>query len=129
MQDFVRQLNQRYRQYPALYQRDGQKDGFVWSEYKMANQGIVAFIRKTNSPHEPIILSVSNFSDQPQHHCVLGVPQSGRWQLILDSQQQQQDHHIQLQTHPTPTTTHPCHLVVDMPAACTRWFMHSPQAQ
>lgn len=129
MQDFVRQLNQRYRQYPALYQRDGQKDGFVWSEYEMANHGIVAFIRKTNQAHASLILSVSNFSDHAQHHCLLGVPLSGEWQLILDSQQHPQDHHTTLHTHSTRTTTHPCHLMVDMPAGCTRWFMHQPQAQ
>jgi len=127
MQDFVRQLNQHYRQHPALFERDGHKDGFVWSEYELSNQGIVAFIRKAAHGKAGMILSVSNLLDQPQSQVVLGVPHAGHWTLLLDSHAQPHTSPPSLLAQAQRTATHPFQIRVDLPAACTRWFILTPQ--
>ncbi|MGW5103293.1 1,4-alpha-glucan branching enzyme [Streptomyces sp. NPDC004100] len=72
VQDLVRDLNARYRQTPALWQRDTDPGAFRWVLCDAADDNVFAFLRydETGTP----LLAVSNFSPVVRHDYALPVP-------------------------------------------------------
>jgi 1,4-alpha-glucan branching enzyme len=81
--DFLRAALRVYAAEPALHVRDDYRDGFQWVDCENRQESVLAFLRK--APGAPDILVACNFTPQPRHRYVLGVPASGRWTVILDS--------------------------------------------
>jgi 1,4-alpha-glucan branching enzyme len=84
MMTLVRELNRQYRQTPALWELDGQSQGFQWVDHHLARQGIIAFFRRS-SAQGSWMLSISNFSDTYYPGFVLGLPCAGIWQEHLNT--------------------------------------------
>jgi 1,4-alpha-glucan branching enzyme len=84
LQDWVRDLNHTYRREPALHEIDFEQAGFEWVECCDTESSIVSFIRRARSNGD-LILVVCNFTPVPHANYQLGVPRSGFWREILNS--------------------------------------------
>jgi len=83
IQSLSRDLNTLYRQHPALHAHDFDVQGFQWIDCEDAGQSILSYIRRGND-HSFVII-VLNFTPVTRHQYRLGVPQSGYYQEILNS--------------------------------------------
>ena len=84
VQRLLRDLNQLYRQTPALHQRDFTPDGFEWLEHDDAQRSVLAFIRRGHDARRFIVV-VCNFTPSPQHGYRIGVPEPGVYRERLNT--------------------------------------------
>lgn len=84
MQRWVRDLNKLYQSEPALYARDFQPEGFEWIDCQDSDQSVITFLRR-GSDGDSLILVALNFTPNPRYDYKIGVPLSGHWQEILNS--------------------------------------------
>ncbi len=82
--DYVRDLNSIYLQEKALWQRDHRPDGFEWIDVDNTRQSIISFIRRGENP-EDILFILLNFTPQSYRGYRVGIPDSGRWDCIFNS--------------------------------------------
>ncbi|MCX7913798.1 MAG: 1,4-alpha-glucan branching protein GlgB [Thermodesulfovibrionales bacterium] len=83
IQRWVKDLNYTYKNEPALFESDFEADGFLWLDYKDSDQSVISFLRKSRKGDQ--ILVVCNFTPVPRYNYRIGVPESGRWIEILNS--------------------------------------------
>jgi 1,4-alpha-glucan branching enzyme len=93
-------LNRIYRDEPALHTGDCASEGFEWVDCNDEHLSVIAFLRKTvpgagggASAGERVsgggaVLVVCNFTPVPREDYHVGVPASGRWSEILNSDAQ-----------------------------------------
>ncbi|MBM4120617.1 MAG: 1,4-alpha-glucan branching protein GlgB [Nitrospira sp.] len=84
LQCWVRDLNWLYQQEPALHQVDFEGAGFQWIEFNDSEQSVVAFSRKARCEDESIVCAC-NFTPVPRYGYRIGVPMSGRYKELLNS--------------------------------------------
>ena len=84
MRAYLHDLNELYRNYPALYAMDGNSDGFEWIQFTSYDENVVAFLRKTEKQEETI-LAVCNFSPVSYDSYRVGVPFAGKYKEIFNS--------------------------------------------
>lgn len=84
MQKWIKDLNKVYQSTPAMYEQDFIQQGFEWIDMANWEQSVISFIRKGRDP-EDIILCVCNFTPVPREGYKVGVPFSGEWEEILNS--------------------------------------------
>jgi 1,4-alpha-glucan branching enzyme len=84
LQRWVRDLNTTLRGEPALYQLDSEATGFAWIDANDSEQSVISFLRFSRNPEDTVVCAC-NFTSQPRHNHRLGVPVSGFWQEILNS--------------------------------------------
>ena len=80
----VSDLGVRYRETPALWERDSSPDGFLWIDAGNVDQNTISFVRFDGHGH-PGALCVANFSPVVHHDFRLGVPKPGRWRELLNT--------------------------------------------
>jgi 1,4-alpha-glucan branching enzyme len=76
-------LNRRYRQTPALWERDTTPEGFTWLVGQDADHNILAFSRWDDAKRS--LVCISNFSPVPHEHYTLPLPLSGRWVEVINT--------------------------------------------
>jgi 1,4-alpha-glucan branching enzyme len=87
VQSLVRDLNQLYRQQPALHQRDCEAHGFEWLVSDDAEQSVLAWMRYGDAGRP--VMVVCNFTPVPRHGYCIGVPDTlQRWREILNTDSQ-----------------------------------------
>lgn len=86
IQKLVSDLNNSYSKTPALYEQDHKPGGFTWIDGGNSDQNLLSFIRTDSKGNN--LVAVINFSGSPHHDFVLGLPESGQWQEILNSDAQ-----------------------------------------
>ena len=84
VQRLVRDLNRRYREEPALWEVDAEPDGFTWLEANDADANILAFLRH-GADGRRVLACACNFSPVPREDYRLGLPRSGDWREIVNS--------------------------------------------
>jgi 1,4-alpha-glucan branching enzyme len=84
LQTWMKHLNILYRGEPALYELDFVSEGFEWGDISDWEQSVVSFFRKGRSPDDTLLV-VCNFTPVPRHNYRVGVPSSGRWREVLNS--------------------------------------------
>ncbi|WP_083523120.1 1,4-alpha-glucan branching protein GlgB [Pseudoclavibacter albus] len=84
LQQFVRHLNERYRAFPALWERDFDPDGLRWINGGDSQNSALAFIRRGSKPEDDIVM-VFNFSNQILSNYRIGVPEAGFWGEVMNS--------------------------------------------
>jgi len=84
LQKWVGDLNKMYRSHPALYCRDLDEKGFEWIDCENVEESVLAFIRKGDKESEQMVI-VLNFTPTPRFNYEIGVPHSGRWNEVLNS--------------------------------------------
>lgn len=83
MQRYMRALYKIYREYPALYELDYDPAGFRWMDPDDSKESIVSFARFGRNGKN--LLFVINFTPVERKTYHLGVPESGNYELLLDS--------------------------------------------
>ncbi|HQK25159.1 MAG TPA: 1,4-alpha-glucan branching protein GlgB [Synergistaceae bacterium] len=83
IQRWVRDLNAVYRSHPALYEQDFTWEGFSWVDCHDRDNGVLSFLRYGRQGET--LLVVFNMTPVPREHYRLGVPRSGWWKEILNS--------------------------------------------
>lgn len=83
MQSLVRDLNKMYTSEPALYQNDCSPSGFEWRLQNEAEMSVLAHERLGDNGER--VLVISNFTPTPREGFRLGMPVSGNYELILNS--------------------------------------------
>ena len=84
VQRFLVDLNALYRTHPALYQLDGQSEGFEWIDCQDVENSVVAFMRRGPTPDDRLIFAC-NFTPVPREGYRLGVPRAGFYREVLNS--------------------------------------------
>jgi 1,4-alpha-glucan branching enzyme len=84
VQRWVEDLNRLYRSEPALYERDCDGAGFAWIDCNDAEQSVLSFLRQGRMEKDTIAV-VCNFTPVPRLNYQIGVPQSGFWKELLNS--------------------------------------------
>jgi 1,4-alpha-glucan branching enzyme len=84
IQRLVRDLNRLYTAEPALHQQDYEDAGFRWVVSEDEEQSIFAYLRRP-AGNGPPVLSVSNFTPVPRAGYRLGVPEAGKWCVLLNT--------------------------------------------
>jgi len=82
IQTLVKDLNHLYQSEPALYKHDFDHHGFDWIDCHDVQQSIISYRRK----HEDAdLIVVLNFTPVPRENYRIGVPQSGTYKEIFNS--------------------------------------------
>jgi 1,4-alpha-glucan branching enzyme len=84
LQRWVRDLNTLYRGESALHQLDCDPAGFEWIDCNDSEQSVITLLRKGKDSNDQILCAF-NFTPLPRHGYQVGVPMSGRWQELLNS--------------------------------------------
>ena len=82
VQTLVRDLNHNYRSHPALHALDHEPGGFQWLVADDQANSVFAYLR---TGANETILVVVNFTPVPRYDYRIGVPGSGWWAEILNS--------------------------------------------
>ncbi|QFG25237.1 1,4-alpha-glucan branching protein GlgB [Actinomadura sp. WMMB 499] len=89
LQKLVRDLNLAYREEPALWTRDSDHEGFRWIDGNDAGGNTLSYLRYGTAPdgtaEPPVIACVINFSGTPHEDYRLGLPRTGGWREILNT--------------------------------------------
>ena len=78
----VKNLNQLYKDLPALHQYDFEWRGFEWIDCNDADNSVLSFIRRSD---EQFVIVVVNLTPQPHHGYRIGVPEAGKYREIFNS--------------------------------------------
>ncbi|OUR65126.1 1,4-alpha-glucan branching enzyme [Methylophaga sp. 42_25_T18] len=82
MQSLVADLNKIYTDLPALYRHDFDPHGFEWLDCNDREHSILSYLRKDGAD---FVITVFNFTPMPRENYRIGVPEEGRYQVILNS--------------------------------------------
>lgn len=84
IQQLVRQLNHLYRTEAPLHELDCEYTGFEWIDCNDCEKSVISFLRKGQTSKSLIVVAC-NFTPIPRFNYKIGVPQSGEWQEILNT--------------------------------------------
>jgi 1,4-alpha-glucan branching enzyme len=82
-QRLVTDLNRVYAEQPALWQRDSSPDGFEWIDAADAWGNVLSFLRFGAGGE--VLACVVNFSAMPHTGYRVGLPASGRWHELINT--------------------------------------------
>lgn len=88
IQTLVRDLNALYRQEPSLYTADFEESGFQWIDCNDNRHSVISFLRRDQDSDDFLVV-VGNFTPQPHAHYRIGVPTSGFYQELFNSDSRQ----------------------------------------
>jgi len=83
MQTMLRDLGRLYRQLPAMHDLDFEQSGFDWIDCHDADQSVLAFERRARDGS--VIAAAFNFTPVPRHGYRIGLPLSGNWREVFNS--------------------------------------------
>jgi 1,4-alpha-glucan branching enzyme len=123
LQQWVGDLNRLYRRQPALYESDFEQAGFEWIDCNDVEHSAVSFIRKGHSGHD-IVAVVCNFTPMTHFNYRIGVPSSGFWKELLNSDARQYGGSGQgnlggVEAAPVPFHGRPYSLTITLPPLAT----------
>ena len=82
VQKWVEDVNRLYQREAALHELDCSPAGFEWVDCNDSHASTLSFLRKGKGD---VILVVCNFTPVPRFHYHLGVPRTGYWRELLNS--------------------------------------------
>jgi len=84
VQTLVRDCNRAYAGVRALHERDCEPEGFRWLAVDDAENSVFAWLRKGGAGAPPVAV-VANFTPVCREGYRLGLPHTGRWREILNT--------------------------------------------
>ncbi len=84
MKRWIQDLNNLYRNEPALYDLDFENYGFQWLDFSDAEKSIICYLRKDRKNENPLMI-VCNLTPVPRQNYRIGVPSAGYWEETLNS--------------------------------------------
>ena len=135
VQHLVRRLNHVAASEPAMYERDFDPAGFRWIDANDSEQNVISFARfsaPNGSGESRSLVCVANLSGSDRPGYRIGVPRSGWWRTVVDTQAPEfsgwgpghRDHYC---ADPIPWHGLDQSLVVDLPALTVLWLVPSEQ--
>jgi 1,4-alpha-glucan branching enzyme len=129
---WVEDLNRTYRTQPALFQEDFSPAGFEWIDANDSDESILTYIRRSSAANQ-VILAVCNFTPVPRYNYRIGVPRSGVWREILNSDAtlyggSGQGNMGAVETDPVPFHGRPSSLALTVPPLGLVFFAWQGQA-
>jgi 1,4-alpha-glucan branching enzyme len=79
----VGDLNRLYRDYPALHETDAVPEGFEWAVVNDSANSVFAYFRRAADGE--VLLVIHNMTPIPRSHYRVGLPVSGKWVEVLNS--------------------------------------------
>ncbi|WP_163267718.1 1,4-alpha-glucan branching protein GlgB [Chelativorans alearense] len=86
--DLLRDLNAIYVNHKALHELDCESDGFEWIDASNPDLSVFIYLRK-GTGNAPPVLVACNFTPVVREDYRIGLPRTGRWREILNSDQSQ----------------------------------------
>ena len=80
----VKELNALYKQEPALWQNDFDQYGFQWIDCNDNRHSVISFMRRESTSGSWLVV-VANFTPQSHSHYKVGVPISGFYEEIFNT--------------------------------------------
>jgi 1,4-alpha-glucan branching enzyme len=82
----VKELNRVYREHPAMWSLDADPAGFRWLDADDNTGNVLSYLRFENADQRgDVVGTVVNYSGDDKAWVRVGVPRSGRWEVILDT--------------------------------------------
>jgi 1,4-alpha-glucan branching enzyme len=82
----VKELNRLYRTHPALWSMDADPAGFRWLDADDNTGNVLSYLRFENADQRgDVVGTVVNYSGDDKAWVRVGVPRSGRWEVVLDT--------------------------------------------
>jgi 1,4-alpha-glucan branching enzyme len=82
IRDLIAALNRLYVERAPLHQYDFKQEGFEWIDCHDASQSVLSYLRRGDSA---VLVIVLNFTPVPRHDYRLGVPASGYYRELFNS--------------------------------------------
>ena len=119
LQRWVKDLNWLYRNEPALHELDFDPAGFQWVDCNDNAHSVFSFLRWDGARQRPLLCAF-NFTPVPRSDYRLGVPFSGKWSEVLNSDAELYGgsglgNLGEVQTTPVATHGHPGSILVTLP--------------
>jgi len=126
---WVEDLNRFYRDQPALYELDFDSAGFEWIDCNDVEHSVVSLMRKGRSPDDLLVV-VCNFTPTTHFNYRIGVPQSGFWREVLNSDAKEYGgsgcgNLGGIEAAPIPLHGRPCSLTLTLPPLAAVFFKSS----
>ncbi|MBW1655683.1 1,4-alpha-glucan branching protein GlgB [Flavobacterium quisquiliarum] len=80
----ITDLNNLYKSYPALYEKQFSAEGFEWINYSDHQNAVMSYIRKGNNENENLIV-VCNFTQVVRENYRIGIPKKGKLREIFNT--------------------------------------------
>jgi len=84
LQSLVKDLNERYRAEPALWEADVDPSGFQWIDANNTDDNVIAFLRSAPSAKRQLVC-VCNFSPVIRAGYRVGLPHGGYYREVLNT--------------------------------------------
>ena len=84
LKEYVKQLNHFYVKSKPLWEIDQSWDGFSWINDHDNENSVISFMRKGAAKNDYVI-AISNFTPIKREKYIIGVPQTGEYEIVLDS--------------------------------------------
>ena len=84
IQAVIRDLNQIYKTYPALYEKQFSAEGFQWIDYGDGENSVLTYIRKGHDTKNDLFIAC-NFTPVPRTGYRVGMPRAGTIREIFNS--------------------------------------------
>ncbi len=82
---WVRDLNNLYRNEPAMHEIEFSFDGFGWIDCNDNESSVLSLVRRGKSGDDGAIVGVFNFTPVPRLNYRIGVARGGKWRELLNS--------------------------------------------
>ena len=84
IQNLIKDLNNIYKTFPALYEKQFSPEGFQWIDYGDAENSVLTYIRKGNDEKNNLIIA-ANFTPVPREKYRIGISKTGSLKEIFNS--------------------------------------------
>lgn len=126
----VRDLNNFYRQSPALHELDSSADGFSWLQHENSEQSIFSWLRRGREQHACAVI-VSNMTPNTHHDYRVGVPMAGWYKECINTDARDyggsgQGNRGGLHSDDVSWNSQPCSLSITVPPLSTVIFEFQP---
>jgi 1,4-alpha-glucan branching enzyme len=113
----VSDLNRLYREHPELHRFDFSGEGFEWIDCNASDSSVLSFLRKDGDRYIVVVL---NFTPVPHEGYRVGVPASGNYTELLNSDSSYYDgsdvgNKGQIMSSPESCNGHPHSLLLTLP--------------
>ena len=87
MLDYMKELLQIYRKYPALYEFDNSWEGFAWMNADDKDNSVYSFVRKSSTGKNSLLF-ILNMTPIKREGYRVPVPQKKKFKLLLNSDEE-----------------------------------------
>ncbi|MDE7270914.1 MAG: alpha amylase C-terminal domain-containing protein, partial [Acetatifactor sp.] len=127
MHEWVKELLQMYRKYPALYEFDNCWDGFEWMNADDTERSIYSFVRKSSTGRNSLLF-VLNMTPIKWENYQVPVPKKKKYKLLMNSDEERfggwgSEIPAEISAKAEPCHYHDYSISLDLPPYCAAVFV------